>query len=84
MSLDRDALDRWITDSRYSEQLAVATCEECGFETPIVIHNEYGGSQWEPPDCRCGNDFSDSTPWREDEPPEPDYEPADSGRWEEA
>ena len=79
MELDRNALDRWITDSRCREEPLIVTCSACKEETPVKQISEYGVTDWEPCECRvCRREFGGDEDWREDEPPEPDYPPEES------
>jgi len=74
--LDRDALDRWITGGRYSSCAMQVTCPACGEETFVVSETEYGSTEWNPAECgnkACGREFTGDEDWREDEPPEPEY-----------
>lgn len=74
--LDRDALDRWITDGRYSSTVALITCPDCEEQTMVTIESEYGGSTWDPGECKCGREFNGEEPF-EDGAPEAEYDPMD-------
>lgn len=73
--LDRDALDRHITGSRYSRELLLVECSDCGDRTAVDASAEYGTTEWSPNECGgCGRPFDGDEPTEADEPepPEPD------------
>ena len=57
---DREALDRHITDGRYSKEVGYVTCAECGEQTLVTIETEYGGSFIDLGECKyCQFTFND-------------------------
>ena len=64
-------LDAHITSSRYSRAFGLVTCPDCRIGTNVVAETEYGGTTWEPGECRvCGREFSGDEKWLDDEPDE--------------
>lgn len=73
MTLDRDALDRWITGGRYRGEAIRATCSTCGSSHAVISESEFGWFSWNPDECpTCGVEWDEDTQWDADEPPEPD------------
>jgi len=74
--LDPNALDRYITDGRYSKSVGEVTCNACGETTTVTAETEYGATTWEPEECgRCGNEFTDEE-MVEAEDPRMEYDPS--------
>lgn len=75
-------LDAWITGGRYSKSVGQVTCP-CGEVTTVVTETEYGATEWDVNECKCGREFTGDEPWADAEPPEPDYPDYDDDeRWD--
>lgn len=82
--LDRDALDRHITDGRYSVEELRVLCADCDEWTPVTATTDYGATEWSRDTCsHCGVEFPEDTVTEINEPEPPDRDDWDDrGRFE--
>lgn len=67
LSLDEQALARWITGGNYRKSYIVIVCPNCQDETANTAEIDFGATVWSVDRCqRCFRPFNGDEQWYED------------------